>query len=95
MRVQLRRLARDDIQSAVAWYTERDPEVGGAFVDEVDRVLERISGRAEQFPAVHRGIRRALLKQFPYAIYFRVHEASITVLAVPHQRRAPGIWSRA
>ena len=38
------------------------------------------------------GSRRLLLRHFPYAVYFDIDGATVYVLAVAHQRRAPGYW---
>jgi plasmid stabilization system protein ParE len=42
-----------------------------------------------QFPEISAAVRRALLHRFPYAIYFRVTEESVVILAVLHLRRDP------
>jgi plasmid stabilization system protein ParE len=94
MRVQIRRLARRDIDSAFDWYLERDEQAATAFLLEVDRFIDGMRQNCEQFPVVYRDVRRALLKQFPYAIYFKVEGDRVTVVAVPHQRRAPRVWKR-
>ena len=94
MRLRIRGLARRDIDSAFDWYQERDDDAAAAFLLEVDHVLERMRQNYEQFPVVHRDLRRALLKQFPYAIYFKAEGDLVTVVAVPHQRRAPRVWRR-
>lgn len=94
MRIQIRRLARHDIHSAFDWYQERDEDAATAFLLEVDRLLDGMRKSYEQFPVVYRDVRRALLKQFPYAIYFKVEGDLVTVVAVPHQRRAPRVWQR-
>jgi plasmid stabilization system protein ParE len=38
--------------------------------------------------------RRALLRRFPYAIYFRLLDEEIVILGVVHGRRHPRIWER-
>jgi plasmid stabilization system protein ParE len=38
--------------------------------------------------------RRALLKRFPYAVYFAVDNEIIVVLAVFHTSRDPESWRR-
>ncbi len=46
-----------------------------------------------QFPNVGENIRRALLRRFPYAIYFVVRDESrVAVIAILHQRRNPRVW---
>jgi plasmid stabilization system protein ParE len=81
-------------KSAFDWYQERDDDAAAAFLLEVDHVLERVRQNYEQFPVAHRDLRRALLKQFPYAIYFRAEGDLVTVVALSHQRRAARVWQR-
>ena len=71
---------------------ESDDDVAASFLDEIAGVLERVLAQPSQFPDVHRGVRRALLKHFPYAIYFRTHRDIATIVAVVHQRQAPNRW---
>ena len=92
MRVSFRRTAKADIDSAFAWYAAQDPGVGSRFLSELEHVVHRMAERAQQFPVVHRDVRRALMKHFPYGIYFRVVDSMILVLAVQHQRQSPRSW---
>jgi plasmid stabilization system protein ParE len=91
MRIQIRRLARRDIDEAFDWYRESDEETASGFLDELAHVFDRLLLQPSQFPDVHRGVRRALLKRFPYAIYFRTHGDIATVIGVG-QRQAPSRW---
>ncbi len=43
------------------------------------------------FPRVRGDIRRGILSRFPYAVYFRLSETGIIVLAV-HGRQDPARW---
>ena len=40
------------------------------------------------------GIRRALTRRFPYAVYFSIEEDAIVILAVLHTARDPEEWQR-
>jgi plasmid stabilization system protein ParE len=40
------------------------------------------------------GIRRALLRRFPYAVYFAVERDVVVILAVLHVSRDPAEWQR-
>ncbi len=40
------------------------------------------------------GIRRALVRRFPYAVYFAIEHDVIIVLAVLHVSRDPTEWQR-
>jgi hypothetical protein len=43
---------------------------------------------------VEGGVRRVLLKIFPYQLIYRVDGDEIRVFAVAHVRRRPGHWRR-
>jgi plasmid stabilization system protein ParE len=37
-------------------------------------------------------VRCALVRRFPYAVYYRVEPERIVVIAVFHTKRDPGVW---
>ena len=84
--------ALDEAAAATKWYAKRSPRAAELFLDEIDRLIARISLNAEQFPVFERGTRRALFRRFPYHIVFRDVNAGIEVVAVSHGRRQPGYW---
>lgn len=88
-------MARQELIEARDWYENRSPGLGRSFVGHVDAAVERIFANPAQFPVVHKNIRRALLRRFPYALMF-VTEAddSITVIACFHGSRDPAQWQR-
>lgn len=92
--VIVRPLAEADIERATAWYAREDQRLGTRFAEEVSRTIDRIGVFPDQFPEVGRGVRRALLHQFPYATYFLRRESVASVIAVLHQHRRPGGWKR-
>lgn len=57
-----------------------------------EEVFERIRHAPQAHAVVQDGIRRALLRQFPYVVYYRDDPDQIAVLAVPHGRRDPTSW---
>lgn len=50
------------------------------------------SPKTLQFPAIETEVRRALMRRFPYSIYFTVLPERIVVIAVLHVRRYPQEW---
>lgn len=69
-------------------------EHGDTFLAEVDRVLDAIEAMPLRFPIVHNTVHRALLRRYPFAVFFRIRPASteIVVLAVLPQRVDPEKW---
>ena len=66
-------------------------DLGGEFVTEVERLVERIATNPLAFRRVHGEIRRAVLSRFPYAIYFRPIADVVVILAI-HGRQDPSRW---
>lgn len=91
-RIVLGRRARREAAEAASWYEGESPALGRAFLALVDTVLDRVTENPQQFPVVHRDIRRALLKRFPYGIFFRIQPDTIKVVAILHLARHPSWW---
>jgi toxin ParE1/3/4 len=56
--------------------------------------FRRISENPLIYPDVHRGVRRALVRRFPYAVFYRLRGEGVQVIAVLHQARNPPSWKR-
>ncbi len=84
--------ALEDAEEAAAWYAERSVRAAVRFLDELDRVIDVISRSPETFPVFDAGLRRAILRRFPFYVVFRADAASVVVLAVAHGKRRPRFW---
>jgi plasmid stabilization system protein ParE len=83
-----------DVSGAAAWYEERRTGLGDEFLDELDSILQRVIHDSMQFPQIKNQIRRALLRRFPYSVYFQVSGESVELMAVLHQVRDPRGWEK-
>ena len=81
--------AEADVAAAIAWYDAQSDGLGGAVLEELNATLERILTGPQRYPKVQGSTRRALLRRFPYAVYFREESGQIVIFAVFHQRRGP------
>jgi len=84
--------AAADIDEAFLWYEGRREGLGFEFLAAVQSTLDAIISRPTAYQVVHRDTRRALLRRFPYAIFFRIYDDIIIVVACMHARRHPGQW---
>ncbi len=91
-RLVVRPEAQLDAEEAAFWYDHQQPGLGNRFTDELGQLLLRISQQPLHFPEIDRETRRGLLNRFPYSVYFAIGEETVTVVAVLHQRRRPGVW---
>jgi plasmid stabilization system protein ParE len=93
-RLRLRPEASADIAEAFSWYEERRAGLGGEFEAELDRTLGYVRGMPLAGRAVHRALRRALLRRFPFTVYYSVADDLIEIRGVLHNRRHPRTWLR-
>ena len=90
--VVLTPLAEADFDAAFAWYEHQQLGLGQRFTDRVRETLRRIGGSPKLHPVVKAGYRKALVKQFPYAIFYREESNRILVISVFHGSRDPAVW---
>lgn len=90
--VELHPEAAVEAQAAREWYDERGPALGKAFLAELDRAIDRIVESPDRWPKFRAGIRRYLMRRFPFMVIYRQIGEVIQVLAVAHARRKPGYW---
>jgi plasmid stabilization system protein ParE len=88
-----------EIAHEVAYYEAHGgPVVAQGFLDELTRVAQRIVEAPRAFPEWpgNPGVRRALLKRYPFTIGFVVGAAGSKepplIVVVAHGRRRPGYW---
>ena len=87
--------ARSELTDAQDWYENERPGLGRRFRAAVDDAVQRIRANPLQFPAVYLGVRRALVRQFPYALLFVMEpDESLTVIGCFHGSRDPLVWQR-
>ncbi|MBS0442022.1 MAG: type II toxin-antitoxin system RelE/ParE family toxin [Proteobacteria bacterium] len=85
--------AEAEFREAFLWYHERSPLAADAFRVEVFDKIDGLADDADIWPIDENGIHFRLLGRFPYTVHYDLAGELVTVLAVAHQRRAPGYWS--
>lgn len=83
---------QDEISSAYDWYEQQRPGLGREFLERLEAAFGKIAANPQQYGFADRDIREGLLKRFPNAVYFRVLDDRIRVLAVFHAARDPSRW---
>ena len=90
--LQVRAPAESDIADAVAWYDRQADGLGAEFIRALDASFASILRAPESYPVVHGEIRRALLRRFPYAVFYLLRDDAVIVIACLHGRRHPRRW---
>ena len=87
-------LADLDVAAAYEWYERERAGLGLQFLDQLATTYDRIAQDPLGYQDLESGVRRALLRRFPYAVYFTVEADVAVVLAVLHMGRNPAEWQR-
>lgn len=86
--------ARDEIEAAYFWYSQRSPDATVGFVTTVNEALDIVTGAPRRWPAYLHGTRRFILKDFPFSVVYLENPDDITIVAVAHHKRRPGYWKQ-
>ena len=93
-RVELTAEAELDAFEIAHYYEQERAGLGYRFEGDLGWILDRIGQNALQFPVVDEGTRRALLRNFPYGVFFSDEPNMVVVAAIVHLHREPGSWRR-
>ena len=74
------------------WYESQLEGLGRRFVTELNHAIQKAHANPQHYQAVHREIRRVLLRRFPYAVFFFAEPERVVVLAILHQFEDPAKW---
>jgi plasmid stabilization system protein ParE len=84
--------AEEEFREAARYYETEAAGVGVAFVAEVRTAIRSIIKNPHAAAPVGSGIRKHVLKHFPYNILYAVEEDLLVIIAVAHQKRRPRYW---
>lgn len=83
-----------EIIEASQWYEDKKSGLGYEFLLSVEAALFSIQRQPLIFQKVFGNSRRALVKRFPYGIFFIAEKDTITVIAVLSLYRNPELWQK-
>ena len=92
MLLSFRPEASADVVEAFSWYDGQRAGLGEEFLADLDATLGLLQRMPESCPVAYRDLRRALLRHFPYAIYYAIDGSLLDIRAVLHQHRSPVAW---
>lgn len=83
-----------EIFEAALRYEHEREGLGFRFETQVNTVFASVLENPFKFPVIEESVRRALVRDFPYGVFFTTDADLITVFAVLHLRRHPDTWKR-
>lgn len=96
-RVKILDKAAEEAIEAAAWYQQERPELGIEFAHAVNAAIDLLEDEIVPLTKMSgaagaRGVKKLVLKRFPYDIVVREFSEEIIVVAIVHQSRRPGYW---
>lgn len=85
--IYFRSEAESDLQQAYDWYQSIMPGLGDDFLISVDAAVHSVQRNPRLYLLVYKNVRRALLRRFPYGLFYVIRGTNIVVLAAFHMRQ--------
>lgn len=89
MQIRFQPEAEAELAEARLWYSLQREGLDAALMQRIDQTLRAIVAAPRSYPIVYRNLRRAVLRKFPFAIFYESNESEIIVFAVYHSKRDP------
>jgi plasmid stabilization system protein ParE len=86
--------AEDDLAETYSWLEERKAGLGFDFLLCFEASLESIQKSPILYPEAYKGIRRRLVRRFPYGVFYVLSQRRIVIMGVLHVRRNPEILKK-
>lgn len=86
--------AAADLEEAYTWYEAQRTGRGEDFLLRVDACIQAILRFPEMHAKFHKSYRRALVRKFPYAVFYEHVGDTVTVFSVFHTSQDPDKWHR-
>jgi plasmid stabilization system protein ParE len=86
--------AERDIAEAFSWYEDQRAGLGEDFLTCLDASLQGLRRMLEMHAIAYRTFRRALVRRFPYVVFYEFEDQRVVVYSVFHTARDPGKWRR-
>jgi len=84
--------ARQDIADAYSWYEEQTLGLGMEFLRCLEASFLSIQRNPLIYQIVHEDYHRALIRRFPYAIFYEYNLKQIIIYSVFHCSQNPAKW---
>ncbi|MCI0359901.1 MAG: hypothetical protein L0211_15600 [Planctomycetaceae bacterium] len=80
--VVIEQLALLELEQGRSWYESKLAGLGFEFVTEVDATIARIRESPEMYACHKKEFRQALVRRFPFAIYYEFQSGTVTIYSI-------------
>ncbi len=84
--------AEHEMLEAMFYYQNKAEGLGRDFISRIDEAVARIGKNPEAYPEIRYAVHRSLVRQFPFALLYKILSDEVLVIAVMHLKRRPSYW---
>lgn len=89
MKVIFTEIAAKNFLEGQSFYEMEFQGLGKEFKNEIIKTVRRISIFPDAYPLLQYGIRKCVVRKFPYNLFYSIENDFILILSVAHQHRKP------
>jgi toxin ParE1/3/4 len=84
--------ARLDIMEIRDWYETNKANLGETFIKSFFKSIDNIHENPKLYPDVYKNIRKCIIRNFPYSIFYIIAGKKVVILSCMHFKRNPKTW---
>lgn len=77
-----------DLEEAMTWYENSQRGLALKFFTNVEQAKEKILANPNAYQTIIPGVRRILIKKFPYKLFYTVSGNKIFIIGLAHAKRS-------
>ena len=87
--VRYKRAAAAEVEAVISWYARPEINQASSFVNDLERTESHLRAQPALYQQIEGEIRRAVLRRFPYSLFYVIERDEVVVLACMHQHQKP------
>ncbi len=77
-----------DLEEAITWYENERQGLGEQFFNNFEDAKEKIEINPNRYRNIIPGVKRILIKKFPYKIFYIISDNTILIIGLTHAKRS-------
>ena len=87
--VRYKQAASAEVEAAISWYARPEIDQASSFIKDLERTETHLRAQPALYRQIDGEIRRAVLRRFPYSLFYVIEQDEVIVLACMHQHQKP------
>ena len=84
--------AESDIRNSIYHYSDKEIGLEKKYIVVLNQAFQLIEANPFSFPVIWKSIRKFVVRDFPFNVYYIIENETIFIIAVFHNKRNPKVW---